>query len=172
MLLTCHERKSSIRKLSYIYIYMHVYTHSHQCCDSTYILNVCVEYEKCYDLICVSDWVQYRWVRMLLETCNSSPERNLMFSIQTMKLKCVCIYIYWVNQSNCAISIRCVYWMTWCTWGWILLQQYVITFCVTITECAHVGLRVATEFNFTNVFLVWYMTRCTLIPNLWRLHLS
>jgi hypothetical protein len=82
------------------------------------------------------------------------------------------MYSYWVNQGNCAISIWCVYWRTRCTWGWIFLQQYVITFCVTITKCAHVGLRVATEFDFTSVLLVWHMTRYKLIPNLWRLHLS
>jgi hypothetical protein len=82
------------------------------------------------------------------------------------------MYIYWVNQRNCAISIWCVYWITRWTWGWIFLQQYIITFCETITKCAHVGLRVETEFDFTSAFLVWHMTRCTLLPNLWRLHLS
>jgi hypothetical protein len=96
---------------------------------------------------------------MLLETRNSSPKRNL-----------VCIYS--VNQGNCAISIWCVYWMTRCTWGWIFLQRYVITCCETITNCAHVGIRVATEFDFTNAFLVPHMTRCTLLPNLWRLYSS
>jgi hypothetical protein len=61
--------------------------------------------------------------------------------------------------------------MTRCTW-WIFLQQCVIKFCETITKCAHVGSRVATEFDFTSAFLVWHMTRCTLLPNLWILHLS
>jgi hypothetical protein len=49
--------------------------------------------------------------------------------------------------------------MTRCTWGWIFLQQSVVTFCETITKCAHVGLRVATEFDFTSEFLVWHMWR-------------
>jgi hypothetical protein len=62
--------------------------------------------------------------------------------------------------------------MTRCTWGWIFLQQYVITFCVTITKCDHVGLRVATEFYFTSALFAWHMTRCILLPNLWRLNLS
>jgi hypothetical protein len=61
--------------------------------------------------------------------------------------------------------------MTRCTWSWIFLQQYVITFCETITKCAYVQLRVATECYFTSAFLVWHMTRCTILPNnLWRLH--
>jgi hypothetical protein len=34
------------------------------------------------------------------------------------------------------------------------------------------GLRVSTEFDFTGAFLMWHMTRYTLLPNLWRLHLS
>jgi hypothetical protein len=68
-----------------------------------------------------------------------------------------------MNEGNCAISICCLYWMTRYTWGWTFLQQYVITFSVTITICAHVGLRVATEFDFTSAFLLWPLTRCTLI---------
>jgi hypothetical protein len=58
--------------------------------------------------------------------------------------------------------------MTRCLWEWIFLQQYVITFCETITKCAHVGLREANKFDFTSAFLVRHMKRCTLTPNLRR----
>jgi hypothetical protein len=103
----------------------------------------------------------------------SSKTETSIFSVKKpKKLECVCIYIYWVNQGNCAISIWCVYWMTRCLCEWIFLQHYVITFCETIIKCAYVGLTVASEFDFTSEFSVWHRIRCTLLPVFWRLDLS
>jgi hypothetical protein len=38
--------------------------------------------------------------------------------------------------------------------GWSFLQHYIITFCETITKCAHVGLTVASEFDYISAFSV------------------
>jgi hypothetical protein len=142
-------------------------------CFKQHLKCVCVRNTKWYDFMCVSDWVQYWRVHILLEKCNCTfPKRNLVSSLQTTKLDCLCMYVYWENQSNCAISIWCVYWITRCPWGCIFLQKYLITYCETVTKCAHVGLRVATEFDFTIAFVVWLITRCTLLHNLWRLDMS
>jgi hypothetical protein len=115
---------TSLRKQRYV-IYLswkeEFYHFSSMLCFKVYLKCVRKWNTKLYDLICVSDWVQYSRVNMILETCNSSPKRNLVSPINTMKLECVWMYIYWMNQGNCAISIWCVYWMTRCTWGWIFL---------------------------------------------------
>jgi hypothetical protein len=103
----------------------------------------------------------------------SSKTETSVFSIKKpTKLECVCIYIYWMNQGNCAISVWCVYWMTRCICGWIFLHHYVITFCETMIECARVGLTVASEFDFASAFLLWHRIRCTVMPYLWWLDLS
>jgi hypothetical protein len=83
------------------------------------------------------------------------------------------MYIHLLSESkNCAICIRFVYQTTRCPWGQIFSQQYVINFSETIIKRALVGLRVASEFDFTSTFFVWHMTGCSLLPNLWSLHLS
>jgi hypothetical protein len=103
----------------------------------------------------------------------SSKTETSVFSIKKpTKLECVCIYIYWVKHGNCAISVWCINWMARCLCGWIFLQHYIITFSETIIKCAHVGLTVASEFDFTSTVLVWHRIRCTLLPDLWRLDLS
>jgi hypothetical protein len=71
--------KEEVYKKTVICIY--IYTFWSMLCFKVYLKCVCVGNTKWYDLICVSDWVQYRWVRMLLETCNSFPKRNLVSSI-------------------------------------------------------------------------------------------
>jgi hypothetical protein len=76
--------------------------------------------------------------------------------------------------------------MTRCTWGWTLLQQYVITFCETLRmdiiatvrnnflwnhcKICPCGVKSGNWISFYKCIFVWYITRRTLLPNLWRLH--
>jgi hypothetical protein len=85
-----------------------------------YIINVVIkEYLKCvcvkYKMISFNTCVRlssilanaygFRNIRFF-----SSKTESSVFSIKKpKKVECVCIYIYSVNQSNCAISIWCVY---------------------------------------------------------------
>jgi hypothetical protein len=100
---------------------------------------------------------------------SSKTETNVFSIKKPTKLECACIYIYWVNQGDCAMSIWCVYWMTRCLCGWIFLHHYVITFCETIIECAHVGPTVVSVI--LQVHFWCDRIRCTLLPDPWRLDL-
>jgi hypothetical protein len=40
-----------------------------------------------------------------------------------------------------------------------------MAFCETISKCVDVGIRTATEFDFTSTLLVSRMTRSTLLSN-------
>jgi hypothetical protein len=121
----------------------------------------------CVTYIILTSAYSFRNMRFFFSKTETS-----VFSIKKpTKLECVCIYIYWVNQGNWAISVWCISeWQDVC--GWIFLQHYVITFCETIIKCAHVGTTVASKFDFTSAFLVWHKIRCTLLPDLWRLDFS
>jgi hypothetical protein len=172
MLFSFHERKIFIRNQWNIHI--HIYIRFHQCCDQRVSsMCMCAKYIMVTFNVCVrlgsilTSAYAFRNMRFF-----SSKSETSVFSIKKpTKLECVCTYIYWVNQGNCAISIWCVYWMTRCLCGWIFLQHYVITFCETIIKCAHVWLTVASEFDFTSTFLVWHWIRCTLLLDLWRIDL-
>jgi hypothetical protein len=141
-----------------------------------YLKCVCVKYKMVSFNMCVrlgpilTNAYGFRNIRFF----SSKTESSVVCIKKPTKVECVCIYIYWVNQGNCAISIWCVYWMTRSLCGWIFLQHYIITFCETIIKCAHVALTVASEFDFdfTSAFLVWYRTRCTLLSDFWRLDLA
>jgi hypothetical protein len=58
----------------------------------------CVCNTKWYDLIYVSDWVQYRCLHMILEICISSvPERNVVALNHETE---VCMYMDLVSDSR------------------------------------------------------------------------